>query len=161
MTLQLPHQWLEDEKLRQNFEKIAVEWPQPTTNWTEYTATVASTSVTLGTGGTNVARYQKHGRTVHVAGLITLGTGGVFTGAACTIALPFAAGSSLGQIGSAAASDNSTGFVHMGVCVVNASASTLFFRFTSGTNTALGATSPFTWDASDALYWQITYEAAS
>jgi len=87
VTLQLPHQWLEDEKLRQNFEKIAVEWPQPTTNWTEYTATVASTSVTLGTGGTNVARYQKHGRTVHVAGLITLGTGGVFTGAACTIAL--------------------------------------------------------------------------
>lgn len=160
MTLQLPHQWLEDEKLRQNFEKIAVEWPQPASNWTSYTATVASTSVTLD-GGTNVARYQKSGRTVVACGLITLGTSGVFTGTDCTIALPFAAGSSMGQIGTAAASDNSTGFVHTGVCVANASASTVFFRFASGTNTALGATSPFTWTGSDALYWQITYEAAS
>lgn len=159
MTLPLPHEEYPDKKIRENFEEIQRQWPQPASAWTSYTATVASTSVTLGTGGSNTARYQKTGRTVHVAGLITLGTGGVFTGSACTIALPFAAGA-LGQIGSAAASDNSTGFVHMGVCVVNASASTVFFRFDSGTNTPLGATSPFTWADSDALYWQITYEAA-
>ena len=40
---------------------------------TTYTATV--TTVTLGTGGTQVTRYAKIGRTVHCSGRITLGTG--------------------------------------------------------------------------------------
>ena len=160
MTLDLPYPWIEDEALQANFDRIKTEWPEPASAWQDFTATVSATSVTLGTGGTNLARYAKQGRTVTASGLITLGTGGAFTGTECLIALPLAAASSMGQIGTAAASDNSTGFVYPGSCVVNASGSTVFFRFVSGSNTPLGATTPFTWAVSDALYWQITYETA-
>lgn len=157
MTLQLPHQWLDDEKVRQNFEKIALEWPAAWSVWTTYTATVSSTSVTLGTGGENVARYQKNGRTVHVHGRILLGTGGAFTGTDIEIALPFAA-AAYGQVGSAVADEVGTGAV-VGSCVVAASASTMKFRFEG--NTRLGASSPFVWADTHVLTWNLTYEAAA
>ena len=164
MTLQLPHQWLDDQQVRQNFEKIAMEWPQASSNWTSYTATVSSTSVTLGTGGTNVARYQKSGKTVRAYGKITLGTSGVFTGTDVEIALPFAAASYTDQVGQAYGLETGV-YRHDGLIVVAASATTFKVRFApNGTDNSLvtlGATTPFTWGDTDALYWQITYEAAA
>lgn len=154
-----------EDAVQQNFEKISTAWPQPASNWTSYTATVSSTSVTLGTGGTNVARYRKSGRTVRAYGVITLGTGGSFTGASdIEFALPFAAASSCEQIGVAYAVETGV-YRHHGIVVVAASGSTFKVRLTpNGTDNslvAMTATAPFTWGDTDRLDWQLTYEAAS
>lgn len=158
MTLDLPYPWLEDEALQANFDRIRTEWPDPASGWQAYTATV--TTVTLGSGGTNVARYAKIGRTVHAAGAITLGAGGSFTGADVTIALPLASGA-MPQIGTALAYDSSTG-VYVGNVLAAASSGTFIVRLGDGAGAiaALGATTPFTWGSGDFLYWQITYETA-
>jgi hypothetical protein len=130
--------------------------------WTSYTATVASTSVTLGTGGTNVARYIQYGKTIHAAGTISIGTGGSFTGTDITIALPAAAATGINFMGNAYAFDSGGSPERiLGVAIATAGASTMIFRFGGATaDTALGATTPFTWAVSDRLDWFITYEAA-
>ena len=127
--------------------------------WTAYTPTV--TTVTLGTGGSNQGRYRKHGRTVHAAGAIVLGSGGSFTGSDITIGLPFPTGP-LPQIGSALAVDAGN-VVYLGNLLAAAAGSTFITRLgnNAGGVTVLGATTPFTWASGDFLYWQITYEAAA
>lgn len=164
MTLPLPFpdvrrqtpqgQVLDVDGVQQNLEKISMEWPQASSNWTSYTATA---TVTLGTGGTNTARYQKNGRTVHVHGRIVLGTGGSFTGSPVTIALPFAA-SALQQYGTLVGNNEGVA-LYVGVVSVAASASVFTGAFEG--NAAFTATSPFTWGDTDSLTWNLTYEAAS
>lgn len=154
MTLQLPHQWLDDPQILENFRKIAQEWPEPSSAWQDYTATV--TTVTLGTGGTQVSRYAKIGRTVHCSGRITLGTGGSFTGSPVTISLPIAA-AAYPAVGVATANDVGTQN-HIGAVNVAASATTFTCSFEG--NTFLAATSPFTWGDTDILTWHVTYETA-
>lgn len=167
MTLPLPFPDIRgqgEDAVQKNLEAIQIAWPAASGNWTSYTATVSSTSVTLGTGGSNVARYQKSGRSVSAYGAITLGTGGSFTGSDVEIALPFATGAYAPQFGVVYGVETGV-YRHVGVAFAAASASTFKCRFTpNGTDNslvALGATSPFTWGDTDLLYWQISYEAAS
>ena len=164
MKLDLPYPWMEDEQIQGNLDRIKTEWREPASAWQDYTATVSSASVTLGTGGTNVARYAKVGRTVNAYGVITLGTGGSFTGASdIEIALPLTAASSAAQIGTAYAVDTGV-YRHLGIVVAAADATTFKVRLTpNGTDNslvAMTATAPFTWGDTDTLYWQITYESA-
>ena len=130
--------------------------------WTAYTPTV--TSVTLGTGGTNLARYSKTGRTITARGKITLGTGGSFTGTDVTIAVPETAEATVETIGQCLGIDSGV-WRHMGYCVMAAGGATFLSRFLPatlyGSPVNLAATGPFIWGVGDTLSWQITYEAAS
>lgn len=125
--------------------------------WEDYAASVTSTSVTLGTGGSNVARFVRDGGLVHVRGKITLGTGGSFTGTDIRIALPVAAAADVVQVGVAYGNDVGTQ-AYIGAAVIDAGASTFRCRFEG--NTYLGASNPFAWGDTDYLAWAITYEAA-
>lgn len=129
--------------------------------WTAYAPTV--TTVTLGTGGTTVARYAKHGRTVIYAGKITLGTGGSFTGSDITISLPFEA-AGVDVIGSALGVDTGV-YRHHGYCVAAAGGQVLRVRLlpngTDNSPVTMSATAPFTWGDTDVLDWHLTYEADS
>ncbi len=132
--------------------------------WTAFTPTVSDTSVTLGSGGTNVGRYAKLGRTVHAYGRITLGTGGLFTGASdIKIALPVTAADT-NSLGSAYAYDTSAVARAIGV-VIPLTTATLGVRLSSAVANVspqpLTATFPWTWAVNDFLHWAITYEAAS
>lgn len=154
MTLDLPYPWIEDDAVQGNFDRIKTMWPEPASAWQNYTATV--TTVTLGTGGTNVARYAKVGRTVHCQGEILLGTGGSFTGASVEIALPLAA-AAYRQVGTLFGNQVGTrGYV--GVARIAESASVFTGYFEGGAT--FSATSPFTWGDTHRLTWQITYESA-
>lgn len=164
MTLSLPFPDVRgqgEEAVQKNLEKISLEWPLSSFTWASYTATV--TTVTLGTGGTNVARFSRHGNTVAAYGKITLGTGGSFTGTDVEVALPVPAASHTDQIGSAYGLETGV-YRHDGLLVIASGASTFKVRFApNGTDNSLvtlGATTPFTWGDTDALYWRVTYEAA-
>lgn len=130
--------------------------------WTAFTPTI--TTVTLGTGGSNSARYVKIGRTVHAAGQIVLGTGGSFTGASVTISVPFTSANTIPQVGTAAGYDSSGSANMHGYTFLNNNSAAMVVRLQLGGSsaiTALGATTPMTWAVGDILYWAITYEAAS
>lgn len=132
--------------------------------WTPYTPAVTNGSVTLGTGGTITGAAVKIGRTVHVRGSIGLGTGGSISGTGARISLPYTAGAGY-QYGTLLGYDASPGVWSTGVAEIPGGASYFNALFTACTGSFtpgfLGASTPWTWAASDGLFWQITYEAAA
>lgn len=131
--------------------------------WTSYTPTVGSGTITVGTGGSNSAKYAKYGRTVMVQGLVSLGTGGSMSAGPINLSLPFAAATGVGGLGVSEGYDASAATFAIGVVELQPGAQVVNFRFTiaGGSIQGLGGTNPWTWAASDALSWMITYEAAS
>lgn len=125
--------------------------------WTSYTAT--TTGITIGTGGTVVTRRMKYGRTCHYQGTITLGTGGVLTGAP-TVSLPFnSAATGITQVGAAEFRDFGTEFRPGAVRLITGT--TLEFEVYGPVGGVLSATGPWTWAVSDQISWNVTYETAS
>jgi len=125
--------------------------------WTAYTP--STTNITLGTGSTNTGRWSRYGRTVHVVGNFTLGTGGSFTGEA-QLGLPFTAAAHR-FFGTAYFTDASTAAnCQVAVAHVPSSADYAQFRY-SGSNGAAQATVPFTWTTGDSIWWSVTFEASS
>lgn len=126
--------------------------------WTAWTPTITTIA---GASNTIVARSMKLGRTVHVQGQISLGSGGSFSGSDVTVSLPYAAASTMAQVGKAFAVDGATYF-YGGVCIVASGASVLKFRLDNGSgHLAMTGAVPFTWGNGDVLNFEITYEAAS
>ena len=142
--------------------------------WTAYTP--SWTNVTLGTSPTNTGRSMKLGRTVLAQGILTLGTSGDVTGNP-TMTLPYAATTSLNQMGVARFIDSSASLVVAGYVVADASTPTVANFYAPGTqvitdaspdpvtvltpHAVLGASHPCDWAAGDSIRWALTYEAAS
>ena len=140
------------------------------TNATAYTPTL--TGLTVGTGGlpTNVGRWVREGNFIDVEAIITLGTTGFSVGTGFTISLPFPADSTFNQsatiIGISTLSD-ATGPLYPAPTVLIA-ASTVETRYQSTASATAssslgqcGATSPFTWAASDRITMKARYRVAT
>lgn len=126
--------------------------------WTVWTP--ASTQITLGTGS-STGYYTQVGKTVHVRGQITLGTGFAFSGAAVVINnLPVTGSTNISFVGNfsgvlAIGSARYAAIVRMG-----SSTSLNIDSFgASGLNTIITATVPATWASADAIRFAGTYEA--
>ena len=125
--------------------------------WVGYTPTY--TGITVGAGGTSSFTYVQQGKTVHVRGRFTFGTGSAITGAT-TISLPVTAvsanfvpvitarsgGADHGMVGTATATT-------IGVNALGASGA-YTHRVT------LSSTIPGTWTSGDNITISATYEAA-
>lgn len=130
--------------------------------WTAFTP--SWTNFTLGSGS-ETYRFQKHGKTVRFRGQTTLSSSTV--GSSPQFAPPVPANTSaitnartpLGQN----VLDDANGSPIPGFLVFGPSAAQILLRFihsVSGDNTAVGATSPFTWANSDIIHVIGQYEAA-
>lgn len=130
-------------------------------SWTSYTPTL--TNLTVGTGGTNVAKYLAIGTLVHFYGVITLGTG--FSIGDARIGLPGTAASNSAINMNAYAHDVGTNYyilyadqsspsfttsVRIGAVVASGS---------YGSFGLLSSTVPFTWVAGDQIFFSGFYEA--
>jgi hypothetical protein len=131
--------------------------------WTEYTPTVAGGTITLGTGGQNVARYIETDALVMVQGRVLFGTGGSAASGPITLSMPTAARTGFGALGQSLAYDASGSTYGLGTVELASGASVVNMRFmvAGGTIKGFGGNDPFIWAAGDALSWTIFYEAAS
>ena len=132
--------------------------------WTNYTPTLtaSTTNPTLGTGSSTVGRYSQVGKTVTGYGAILFGSSGAAAGnGEYLVSLPVARINGGEQpLGSIVLRDASAGYI--------ASIGTLQGRAGDASKAILvinsvamaGATSPWTWAASDQIWFQFTYEAA-
>ncbi len=121
-------------------------WRSRTPTWT---------NVTLGTSPTNEQRYAEFGPMVVVEGVLTLGTGGSFT-ATVTVDLPVTPASR----GNGTANYTDTGTANFsGTCRVSGVV-LVFYNDTGASAGNVGATSPFTWTATDVLRYTVIYEGA-
>lgn len=132
----------------------------PLGQWTSWTPTLTALS-----GGTAVARYQKHGRTVHYRFTYTLAGAGVSGGP--TFTLPFAAHADYvanSPMGHAILLDTGVK-LYIGIAGIINSTTVFIANFNTagneGTPQTLSSTIPFTWGAGDILQVTGTYEAAS
>jgi hypothetical protein len=136
--------------------------------WTAYTP--ALYNVTLGTGGTVTAAYVRIGNTVIGRVVISLGTGGALTGLG-GFALPAAPLITTDAIplGTATLFDNPgaalAGIVRWSMSAsVNGGSGAVIVSVNNSTATNIinaTATSPWTWNATDRIAAEFTYEAAS
>ena len=131
--------------------------------WQSYTPTLSG--LTLGTGGTRVFSFCQIGKTVHVRGVITLGTGFSFSGGVLDISVPVNwTGYILGHtLGNVTFTNNSSYFLGTNICVGNVS----YMRVVAGNATGtyvgisdINATQPFTWATGHKILLTFTYEAA-
>lgn len=126
--------------------------------WTSYTPTL--TNITLGTGGTVVAAWRQIGKTIEYRIVISLGTGGAFTGTAqATLPIaPVTAGRILQHANATTATP--TDFVIF--TMITGGSATVSWRAlpaTAGNAVAtVNATVPFTWAASCILTATGCYE---
>jgi hypothetical protein len=135
--------------------------------WTTYTVTLSggSGNPNLGTGGSTLGRYVKVGRTVIVHAEVYFGTAGATAGGGgYTVNLPvpartnnfFVMGTWTGYHGGSSAmaviSQNND---------VNAMRATYPLTWPSGTETVVGATTPWAWSNNDNMRWIAVYEAAT
>ncbi len=134
--------------------------------WSAYTPVLGAGggAPTVGTTGAVVhGRYKEIGKTVHVEGGFTFGTGASMGTGAVTATLPVAAANITNAIwfGAAYFRDISAGGGghFTGLCSVSAAGTTLGFFASSG-NAQLSGTVPFTWVATDFMRWSLTYERA-
>lgn len=132
--------------------------------YTTYTPTWSGGVLTLGTGGTNSASWIRLGRTVHLHGRLTLGTGASWSGTDSNLSLPVTAIAST-MVGSLYAYDSSATAYYTGMLHILSGTPTVaspFFFTNGGQGSRPGAGStPFTWADGDLMRYNITYEAAS
>ena len=142
--------------------------------WTSYAPTW--TNVTHGSGGTNIGRSIKLGRTVIVQGLLKLGTGGSVSGEV-TVSLPYTS-AAYNQIGAARAYDQTNATHHAGWMQISSGTPTVCNPYFMGQLSVTDATpdpvlvvtppglmgvdEPFaSWGLDDNIIWSISYEAAT
>lgn len=131
--------------------------------WQAYTPTLSGLS--LGTGGTRVFSYCQIGKTVHVKGVITLGTGFSFSGGAVDIGTPVnSTGYVLGlSTGTAMFFNGANYFYGTNISIGNPANFRVIATVASGTyayNADIISTVPFTWAAGHKIFVTYTYEAA-
>jgi hypothetical protein len=131
--------------------------------WTAYTPTISG--ITFGTGSTTTFSFCQIGKTVHVRGLLSLGTGGTVTGTNF-FSMPVTASSFYSStfipIGVVAFTNLSSYFP--GTCYTASNTSvTAFAHNAAGTitvNSTPTSISPFTWAVNHKFILSFTYEAA-
>lgn len=127
--------------------------------WITYTPTL--TNVTLGTGGTVTGKYRRWGMDVEFEAIATLGSSGFSVGTGPTCSLPVTANSDGANflIGSSTLFD-ATGPLYLSPTVF-ISSTTCEPRIpgTSGALAQITSTTPFTWAASDRIYFKGRYRA--
>ena len=129
--------------------------------WTSYTPTL--TNLTVGTGGTNVAKYLAVGTLVHFYGVITLGTS--FSIGDVRIGLPGTAASNSAINMSAYAHDAGTNYYILyadqtGNFTTSVRIGAVVASTSYGSFGVLSSTVPFTWVAGDQIFFSGFYEAA-
>jgi hypothetical protein len=117
-----------------------------------HTATL--TNITIGNGSQST-RFRRIGRFVHFYGRIFLGSTTVI-GNDPQVSLPLLGAGNNPGAGAAFYLDTSANVWAAGVCT-GFLASDLSFVYQ---NQLLSATVPFTWEASDFLFWDVTYETS-
>ena len=138
-------------QLRDNFKAIGDPW-------TSYTSTL--TNVTLGTGGTSVARFASPGKLTFWSISITLGTGGAVSGT-LGISLPVAsrlrfAGTIFGD---ATLWDSSANAFRVWHATHDATSNGTRVFLTDDTGNVAGAAAPWTWASGDKIEINGCYEA--
>jgi hypothetical protein len=126
--------------------------------WTSYTPTFSNFIV----GASSItARYTKLGKTVHYAGLVTLGTGFSMNGSPLTVSLPAAVTGAyntiLAALGVSMINDNGSG-TYMGMPTVSTGTS---FMIRTYAGAAISISTPFAWAVGDSFSWNITYETTA
>lgn len=115
--------------------------------WTAYAPAIAG--VTLGTGSTTTARFNKVNKTLEVRVAVVLGTGGAVTG---DIFIPLPAGNTAAaglQVGAAVMTDVSVGTDYLGV--PRLSAGTAGFYIAVHASFVAGVGRPFAWTNGDSF----------
>lgn len=132
--------------------------------WTDYSASIVLTNLTLG-NGTQVARYRQVGKTVDYYWQFVLGSTSA-VGSTPTLTLPVAPASYYGT-GLTAPIPGGAHLLHTGVTdrpaiVKISSGSTVSLLWWNGTpaGNIINAASPFAWAAGDIMTAWGTYEAA-
>lgn len=137
--------------------------------WTAYTPalTAATTSPTLGTGGTITGNYLQTGKTVKCRGQILFGTSPSAGSGAYMISLPAAAVGSLIMFnGTTLIFDSSANSGYMPFAMSGGGSgpgttSVMCMEYMAATTpTFVGGAAPWTWAAGDKIQWAIEYEAA-
>jgi hypothetical protein len=132
--------------------------------WTAYTPTWTATGTAPDIGNSTVlARYFQIGKLVIAHGRITFGNTATFGTLSYSFALPVAASFSVGYVaGNGLFYDNSANNAATPNVIV-ASGTTMNFEYGAtylGTDSGIGATSPWTWAVSDIIEWTLAYEAS-
>ena len=132
--------------------------PDTSGAWAAYTPTLSG--ITLGNGALT-ARWSRHGRTVHCAGRITLGstssvTGNVAVGLPTSVSTGF--NTIYATLGTGMAAKSGAGTVEIVTATIASSASA-FLRRSNGAAISPGV--PFAWASGDEITWNLTYEAGS
>jgi hypothetical protein len=126
--------------------------------WTAYTPT--NTNVTLG-NGTQVARYQRIGRTIYVKYNLTFGSTTSY-GGNVSIGLPVAAAATGQSVGSVSILDTGTAnYVGVALVTESATVATIHHSVPGSNAGAVNATAPMTWTTGDVLRMTVIYEAAT
>ena len=133
----------------------------PVGAWYSYTPTFNNFTLN---NGTIAFAYTQIGKTVHVRGLITLGSTSVM-GSNMDISLPVTASASAAGlvVGSAVLGDTGTARYLAMTTLDTTTRFVLFTMLASGTyvsRTGLASNVPFTWASTDNVQIQATYEAA-
>lgn len=132
--------------------------------WTAYTPTLtaSTTNPTMGTGSSRVGAYQQVGKTVHVRVAVVFGTSGAAAGSGTyRVSLPVTAKTLTAgyHLGSSQVYDSSANNADAGVARIGGSAGWSVMEFLASGDLCTNAV-PWTWANGDAIYLQITYEAA-
>lgn len=132
--------------------------------WTAWTPalTATTTNPTLGSGSQAVGRYIVRGKTVTGYGRITFGTSGVAAGSGqYLLSVPVSPliDTVMPVHGVATVYDSSAALFRLGA-VYNNSTTTLRIAYDNSTNLVIGDAAPWVWAASDAIFWEFTYELA-
>lgn len=132
------------------------------------TLTGSTSNPTLGAAPVQSGRWAQAGKTVHCFGRIMVGGAGFAAGSGnYQVSLPVAANVPIAnsRIGMAAIYDASGAVIGQVMCQF-AGTSTGFFimayplTWPTGTITTVSNNTPFVWQSSDEILWNITYEAA-
>lgn len=126
-----------------------------------YTGTV--TNITVGTGGTNVATYQRANGWCDVTHAVVLGSAGVVVGSGPTFLLPFAPlVSQYNALAPAFLLDFSTSSTFIAdITVKDTTSVEIRGRNTNSGTTTISAALPFTWAASDGFFLNYRYRMSS
>lgn len=131
--------------------------------WTPYTPAITNSTFSLGNGNI-VGLSMKVGRTVHVRGYITFGTTTTLSGGTSHISIPYQSESNYRQFGLIRADRSSPANYAFGQFAIEPGTSYGVPLMIAGGTTAwslFGATTPWTWAATDQISWFATYETAT
>jgi hypothetical protein len=131
-------------------------------DWTTYTPQLTSTGTAFSLGNGIVSgRYTQAGSVVWVNIKVTMGSSTTFGTGFYRVTLPVAP--EVDELLGVVAADSSSGFRYPGqarMITASASGDNMRLAIGAGTNSGLGATTPFTWAQDDVLIISGSYKAA-